>query len=290
MSALIRQSHANNTDPLWASTQGGEDIVTNEITINPGGAINVGEGGFMTLASSINSSTGIIFNKAVNGSTYTQFQQAYIGGVAPNQAVVLINEASDYETLQLGNLVVYGNAGFGAPNYVSLQGTGTNVGMSYGDNNTRTAFMDVVPGPPSILQLNSSCVGPIPTTFCNTTVAVAPVPNAPALFDSFLITNPYATTSGQEYDFACRGVITLSSGTPDASIDDLFIIKVVVGGATTGTQNYIFNPNAGTWYVRDRLICTTNSTLSVEVQNVNRGTSTAVYDCNMVMGDIVRVK
>ena len=113
MSALIKQSHANNNDPLWASAQGSENIVTDSITINQGGNI--------TLGSSLVNGTAIVFNKNIPGTTLAQLQTAYRGGGTTDIDLSLFN-AGGYDSLAMGNLNMYGqDVAFCSTNYLSFK-------------------------------------------------------------------------------------------------------------------------------------------------------------------------
>lgn len=284
MSALQRQTYANSTQPLFlpASGGGGQDLTLTELNINQGGNI--------TLGSSINQATQLIFNKSVDGVLHNQLIETYIAGDSgAGLALTLADNNDRYDNLQVGNVFVFGdNEEYTNPNYLSLNGTTTNVGLSYGTPDTRVVFADVSG---TNLNLYSSVVGPNPVSFVTGgPFAVNPVPTSPAAFGNFFLAPLYPTTSGQEYDVCCKGTIALVSGTPDPTIPDEFTVSVSVGGTGNGTQKYSFNPNYLTFTVRDRLISNASTpSIVVGVQNTRKGTSTAVYSAAITMGDVVRV-
>lgn len=285
MSALQRQTYANSTQPLFVTASGGsgEDLTLNELNINQGGNI--------TLGSSINNATSIVFNKALDGSTITQMQELFVGDSTTDLALTLIDQASEYDALQIGNLFAYGlGTAYGAANYLSFNGSGPSFGLSYGTTTVRNVYLDGLDS--GIATLTSKCVGPVPVSFVvGGPFAVNPVPTSPAPFDSFLIAPLYPTTSGQEYDVCAKGTIALASGSPNPTVPDEFTVTVSVGGTGNGTQKYSFNPNYLTWTVRDRLISTSSApSIVVSVQNTQVAGSTAVYSCAITMGDVVRVK
>jgi hypothetical protein len=282
MSALIRQSHANNSDPLWASAQGGEDIVTNEITIEQGGNI--------TLGSSINTPTTLLFNKALDGSTFTQLQEAFRGESSTILDLAVFNPGG-YDSLAVGNLNIYGqDVAYGTTTYASFKGTGTSFGLSYGTNASRTVYLDKLETGTAIIT--SNCVGPVPVSITGgSTFAINPIPTAPAAFSYFGFVITYPTTLTQEYDVYAMGTFGLVSGAVDPALPDIMVGTFEVGGTGTGVGTFYFNPENANWSMRARLICTTAApTLKVGFQNTNKGTSTAVWSASCILCDIVRVK
>lgn len=285
MSALQRQTYSSQFQPLFQPYGGGGS--GSNLTLDN---LDINEGGFVTFGSSINISTGMRLYKDISGTTFTQIQQATIGDSLTEFAPTVFDEVGNSDRLQVGDLVVYGQgAAFGISDYLSLNGTGSNPGISYGNSTSRTAFADVSG---STFLLNRSTVGPTPVAMdVGGPFAVAPVPTAPAPFDSFLTSPLYPTTAGEEYDVCVKGTIALDSGAPDPTIPDEFVVSVSVGGTGKGTQKYSFNPNYLTFYVRDRLICTSSApSIVVSVQNIQSGVSTAVYNAALTMADVVRVK
>ena len=284
MSALIRQSHANNTDPLWASAQGGENIVTDLLTINQGGGIIMG--------SSLNNGTQLIFDKALDGSTQSIITEGYLANVGPAQALQVLDENADYDVLQVGDLFVFGKGNASNdPNYVSFNGTGGSFGLSYGTINTRTVYVDKLETGTGVLT--SNIIGPVPVNASvGAPYSVAPVPNSPTAPSLFAVPSPaYPTTIGEEYDINAFGEITLASGTADANVPDIMAFALNVGGSPAGNSTFFFNPATAYWNIRTRLICSAGlPNIQLSVQNTNKGTSTAVWDAKIVQMDIVRVK
>jgi len=283
MSALQRQSFANQFQPLFLKDSGEQDNLTLEtLTINQGGNILLG--------SSINEGTAITFNKAVDGSSYTQLNEQYVGGGSGELELTVTNEGG-YDSLGVGQVDIYGqDAALGTANYLSFKGTGTSFGVDFGTNSVRNVYLDKLETGTAILT--SKTVGPAPVAMdVGAPFAVAPVPTSPSAFGTFLTSPLYPTTTGQEYDICVKGTIALASGTPDATIPDQFVVSVSVGGTGKGTQTYSFNPNYLTFYVRDRLISSSSApSVVVGVQNTRVGTSTAVYNATLTMADVVRVK
>lgn len=285
MSALIRQSHANDGDPLWASSQGNENIVTNQITINQGGSIRLG--------SSINSGTELIFNKALDGSTSTILQESYRGGGGgpTNLELTIFDQNATHDVLGVGDISVYGKGSAdGTANYVNFQGTGGSFGLSYGNNNTRTVYLDKLETGTAVLTTNT--VGPVPVSItAGVTYALNPIPNAPSPFNYFGFGVTYPTTAGSEYDVYAMGSFGLVSGAGDPTIPDTMVGTFFVGTGATGTGTFYFNPTNSFWTMRARLIPTANNTnIRVGFQNSLGGTSTAVWSASCSLCDIVRVK
>lgn len=282
MSALIKQSHANNNDPLWASAQGGENIVTDSIFINQGGNI--------TLGSSINEGTTITFNKSVSGDTYTQLNEQYRGGGLGGLELTVTNQGG-YDSLGVGQVDIYGqDAALGTANYMSFKGTGTSFGVDFGTNASRTVYLDKLETGTAILTSNT--VGPVPVSI-NTglTYAINPIPTSPTAFSYFGFAVNYPTVLNQEYDVYAMGTFGLVSGAVDPTIPDIMAGVFEVGGTGTGTGTFYFNPSNGNWSMRARLICTTATpTLKVGLQNTRKGTSTAVWSAACILCDVVRVK
>jgi len=285
MSALQRQSYANQFQPLFLQDTGEEDNLTlKTLTIQEGGEINI--------SSSLNQDTGIVMFKALNGSTFSVLQQSAIGGDVPNGLTpTLFDEAGDYDILQARNIFVYGGGAYGTNNYVSFNGSGGSFGLSYGDfTNPRNVYLDTLET--GVATLTNKCIGPNPVNIAiGAPFSIAPVPTAPTAFDYFGIGSNYPTTSGREYDVYAMGTFTLASGTPDATIPDIMAVSFSVGGTTTGLVTAYFNPETGNWFIRARLISTSSLAGGPRVgcQNTQKGTSTAVYDATCSMADIVRV-
>jgi len=277
MSALIKQSHANNNDPLWASAQGGENIVTNEIEITAGGSI--------------------LLDKTPGGTEGSQsgFIQANLPGqTGPNQYLALVSTnnpgiGTATDVLQCSNLYMNGGNVLSTPNYLSFDGTGT-YGLSYGTVGSRTIYLDQLSSGKAIIT--SNCVGPAPVSI-NTglTYAINPIPTSPSAFDYFGFAVNYPTVLNQEYDVYAMGTFGLVSGAVDPTIPDIMAGVFEVGGTGTGTGTFYFNPSNGNWSMRARLICTTATpTLKVGFQNTQSGTSTAVWSAACILCDVVRVK
>jgi hypothetical protein len=278
MSALQRQTFANQFQPLYLKDSGEDDNLTLEtLTINAGGSI--------------------LLNKTPGGTEGTQsgFVQANLPGqTGPNQYLALVSTnnpgiGTATDVLQCSNLYMNGGAVLSTPTYLSFDGT-SDYGLSYGTVGSRTIYLDSLSSGKAIMT--SNCVGPAPVAMdVGAPFAVAPVPTSPSAFGTFLTSPLYPTTTGQEYDICVKGTIALASGTPDATIPDQFVVSVSVGGTGKGTQTYSFNPNYLTFYVRDRLISSSSApSVVVGVQNTQAGTSTAVYNATLTMADVVRVK
>jgi len=286
MSLLINESYANPTTPFWlTAAQTNENIIANNVTINQGGSIRLG--------SSINDGTTLIFNKAVDGSTSSVLQEEYRGGGggATNLELSVFDQTGHYDTIGLGDIDVYGKgAATGTANYINFQGTGGSFGLSYGNNNTRTAYLDKLETGNAVLTSNT--IGPVPVTISTGgPFSISPVPTSPAAYQYFGFGVTYPTTAGNEYDCYAMGTFTLASGTPDATIPDIMAGSFFVGTGTTGTGNFYYNPETGNWIMRARLIPGSNAaSIRVGFQNTQKGTSTAVYNATCTLCDIVRVK
>ena len=285
MSALQRQSYANQFEPLFLKDTGQEDNLTlKTLTIEEGGEINI--------SSPLNQDTGIVMFKALNGSTYSVLQQSAIGGDVPNGLTpTLFDEAGDYDILQARNIFVYGGGAYGTNNYVSFNGSGGSFGLSYGDfTNPRDVYVDQLETGTAILT--SKCVGPVPVEISTGgPFAINPVPNVPAAPQYFGFGVTYPTTAGEEYDVYAMGTFSLISGAGDPTIPDLMIGEFFVGTGATGTGVFYFNPTQTNWTMRARLIPSSSAAnIRVGFQNTNNGTSTAVWASNCWLCDIVRVK
>jgi hypothetical protein len=275
MSALIRQSHANNTDPLWASAQGGENIVTDEIEITAGGSI--------------------LFDKTPGGTQGTEsgFVQANLPGQAgPTQYLALVQNAAGVITtdvLQCSNLYMNGGGALNTPTYLSFDGN-LDYGLSYGTVGTRTIYLDSLSSGKAIIT--SNCVGPQPVLVSTAgPYAINPIPTAPAPFDYFGFGTAYPTTLGEEYDVYAMGTFGLVSGTGSPTIPDTMVVTFEVGGGGTGTGVFYFNPELPNWSVRARLVCNSSSpTIRVGCQNSQASGSTAVWSASCTLCDIVRVR
>lgn len=273
MSLVPNVSFANEVEPLFIPAN--DSLTVSNLNINEGGSI--------------------LLDKTPGGTqgTNSGFVQADLPGqTGPDQYLALVqNNAGNVYTdvLQCANLYMNGGSVLSTPNYLSFDGNGT-YGLSWGTVGSRTYYLDQLESGTAIIT--SNCVGPTPVSFVvGGPFAVSPVPTSPTAPDDFFTAPPYPTVSGEEYDVCCKGTISLLSGTPDPTIPDEFVVIVNAGGGGIGTQRYFFNPGTQNWYVRDRLVSLASlPELTVSVQNIQKGTSTAVYSCTLTMGDIVRVK
>jgi hypothetical protein len=102
----------------------------------------------------------------------------------------------------------------------------------------------------------------------------------------------FATVSGGIYDIQIRGTINYSSGSTTPT--DAVYFQVVVGGSGTGTWTYGFQPYSptsnGSYQIRDRLLATSNGTITLSSYNTQLNGSTARYTVTVTQIDVNRVK
>jgi len=132
-------------------------------------------------------------------------------------------------------------------------------------------------------------IGPVPTNLITSPKTINPVPTSPAT--PFIVDTAFPVASGQVYDVQATGVITLASGTPNAS--DAVILQLDAGTGTSVTS-YTYYPSgagqSGNWSIRQRIVGNaTQASLAVEVNQLLAGGSTAVYSATMNYFSAVRV-
>ena len=195
MSLLGRQVFANPTTPIWGQGGGG------------GGSnfqfLNITEGGSLTIASSVNVETQLVFNKDVSGTTYTSMTMTEYPDSSGPVTLALTTQAGAADTLLLGDLVA-GGAGTNVPivsNSVLVLGkSGTNaLGLyqqSSATGSNEAAYLSVTPNTTELNLSNVKTINGAPyagtfTSFDFSNQAGAPVAEAPAS----TILNTYSFTA-----------------------------------------------------------------------------------------------
>jgi hypothetical protein len=106
MSLVPGSVYANPNQPCFqpfgSGGGGGSNLVVDTIDVNQGGSI--------TMGSSDVSSTILVFNKAVNGSTFSYFQMGDDTPIAPpSQTLRLADQTGYADGLAVGNVYSFGN-------------------------------------------------------------------------------------------------------------------------------------------------------------------------------------
>lgn len=263
MSLLFTGSYANPNQPLWVpfggGGGGGSNLVVDTIAVNQGGNI--------TMGSSANTGTFMIWNKDISGTTAAVLQT--LDDQNNNPFLTLYNEANNYDALFLGNVFAHGTVNTSsANNQIVLGNLSGELGLASRDYNTGvvTPYLDVcgnnladlkniqsingaspggavsfydyvdylplgllVPVVPLTAQLNTITFTPLSSGFANVT--------ATARVDS---------TTGGDTDICTFSV----NGTPIAEIE--MSSYYAVGGISQNLTNiYRFPILAGTPYTVD---------------------------------------
>lgn len=291
MSALIRESHANNLEPLFLSRQGGG--ITGNVTIT--GNLNVGGDG--TFANDVD-----VGNDLTAGGNLTVVGN---GGITGDLAVTgFISTDGDLNVYPAGGgtpgLQIFGNAG--PPASADIRSDGA---MRFGTLNLatvpQTTFLasntpgaDVLTIGGALIASTIQGIGPAPVSLINSTKNQAPVPTSPSPAVAFGVDTSVPTVIGGEYDVMTRGIITLASGAPN--VGDVINVTLDAGtsAATGAVWTYQFRPSAtsanGYWEIRDRIVSdAVVPSLGVTVQAVLTGGSTAVYNASQIQFDVTRV-
>jgi hypothetical protein len=261
MSALIRESHANNQVPLWVPASGG--TIAGNLTL-----------------------TG---NLQVDGTTNLK------GIVETENIVNMYAGSAALPSLQI--IPDAGPPGFvemrtdGSIKFGTLTLT-TPPQTSFVPSNTPDADSLIVGG--AVIAKVLQGVGPSPNTLITSTKNETPAPVSPAPAVAFGVDTLVPTIVGGEYDVMTRGLITLAAGVAD--VDDVVNVTLDAGtsAATGAVWTYQFKPSAvganGYWQIRDRIVSdAVVASLGVTVQVVRAGGSTADYDVSQIQFDVTQV-
>lgn len=195
MSLLGTNVYANPTTPLWGQGGGG------------GGSnfqyLNITEGGALTIASSVNQETQLVFEKDVSGTSYDALAMNYYppGGQTSNLRLTLTDDQGACDDMIVGDLIVAGKGtdiGAGLnPLVLGFAGTSA-LGLYQQDNvgSNIGAYLYVTPNTTELNLSNVKTINGAPyagtfTSFDFSNQAGAPVAEAPAS----TILNTYSFTA-----------------------------------------------------------------------------------------------
>jgi hypothetical protein len=148
--------------------------------------------------------TDITFNKALDGSTYSELAEAYFGPGTTTLLPTLLNEANDYDSFVAGTFYAHGDTVYGTNPALVMGDLGTGVGFGYRDNAAIiTPFAEVVvPGPPTFALSNVKSINGNPAfdptfgSFSSTqTQPISDVSATPIVYDTADVT-PIGMTCG----------------------------------------------------------------------------------------------
>lgn len=252
MSLLGNNVYANPNTPLWGSGGGGggSNATFETITINQGGSI--------TLGSSINEGTSLVFNKDLSGTTFAYLTMEYSpnSGQPADLHPILLNDQNEADMLQVGDLQAYGlnENPFSATEVISLgtAGTGT-LGLRLLNPQTGSNLSTFATFASNAMDLsNVSSINGVPyfnapgTNFQYTNWSNVPLAEAPdfSVLNSLSFTPP---VNGKVYVETLGTYIgTITGGT--------CLMTLAVGGNTiteepTRTQAYDSNINFTNTYM-----------------------------------------
>ena len=255
MSALIRESHANETQALFLSADGSQTI-TGNLTVT----------GLTKLEGIVETENTV---NMYAGATTTPSLQLIPGVGPPPNVEVRTNGAIEFSTLTLSTV----------PQTTLVC--------------SNTPGLDVLTVGGAIIGTTLAGIGPAPTSLITATQNIAPAPVSPAPAIGFPVQVNVPTQAGWIFDVMARGIITLVGGIADP--DDIVDIQLDAGTTTPSVWVYQFKPssvgNNGLWAIRDRVISdATTTTVFIAVQVVRAGASTADYNVSLVQLDATRVK
>lgn len=291
MSALIRESHANNQTPLFLSASGGVvsgDVdITGNLTVGGTGIFggNLDTSGNLTAAGDLDVSGNVV----VDGTLGVQ------GVVSTENDVNLYTAGGGTPALQFIGVV-------GPPDKIEMR---TDGGIEFSTLNlatvpqttlvlSNTPDADVLTVGGDLIATRIQGIGPPPVSLITSTKNIAPAPISPAPATAFAVDVSVPTTTGGEYDVMTRGLVTLAGGVPD--VDDVVNVTLDAGTsvATGAVWTYQFRPSAvsanGYWAIRDRIRAdAVVPSIGVSVQVFLNGASTAVYNVSQIQFDVTRV-
>jgi hypothetical protein len=255
MSALIRESHANETQALFLSADGSQTI-TGNLTVTG-----------LTKLEGIVETENIV--NMYDGATVTPSLQI-LPGPGPPPSVQLRTD---------------GVIRFGTLNLATVPQT------TLAPSNTPGADVLTVGG--ALIATTLAGIGPAPTSLIAAPQTISPAPVSPAPAIGFAVSTNVPTQAGWIFDVMARGIITLAGGVPDP--DDIVDVQLDAGTTTPSVWTYQFRPSAtnsnGLWAIRDRIVSdATTTTVFISVQVQRAGASTANYAVSLVQLDATRVK
>ena len=290
MSALIRESHANNLTPLFLSAGGGPISGNVDIT----GTLTVGGNVIMSSNLGVSGDVDISGNTIVSGNFAVagltdlsggadifDLVNIYAGQGAALPSLQMLPVAGPPDKIELRT---DGSIGFGTLNLATPPQT------TFIPSNTPNADVFTVGG--ALIAQEIQGIGPAPVSLINSVKNQAPAPVSPAPPVAFGVDSLVATGVGFEFDVMSRGLITLAGGVADP--DDIVNITLDAGTAVPAVWVYQFKPSAvgnnGYWQIRDRVVSdAVQPSIGIEVQVLRAGGSTADYNVSQVQFDVTRV-
>jgi hypothetical protein len=256
MSALIRESHANETTPLFLSANGSSTI-TGNLTVTG-----------VTRLESLTEMDNIVNIYA--GTTAT----------IPSLSMIPIDAATEDIQLRSDGKIQFGTLTLATAPQSQIVTSNTPNG-------------DVLTIGGAVIANTLAGIGPAPVSLITATQNIAPAPVSPAPAVGFPVQVNVPTQAGWNFDVMARGIITLASGASDP--DDIVNIQLDAGTTTPAVWTYQFKPQAvganGNWAIRDRIVSdATTTTVFIAVQTLRAGASTADYNVSLVQLDATRVK
>jgi len=261
MSALIRESHANNQVPLFMPASGG--VISGNLIVD--GNLNVAGA---TILEGITETDNIV--------------NMYSSTTGPVPALQFIPVAGPPEKVQLRT---DGRIEFGTLTLATVPQT------ILQPSNTPNADVLTVGG--ALVAQTLAGIGPAPVSLINATQTITPVPVSPAAAIGFPVSTNVPTQAGWEFDVMARGTLALAGGIADP--DDIVNVQIDAGTTGISVWTYQFKPSAvgnnGNWQIRDRIVSdATTVTLFIAVQVLRAGASTADYTATLAQLDATRVK
>lgn len=258
MSALIRESHANETQALFLSASGSSTI-TGNLTVD-----------------------GATFLKGIVETDNTVTMFAGTTATVPSLQMVPVDAATEDIQLRSNGKIQFGTLTLATAPQSQIVTSNTPNG-------------DVLTIGGAVIANTLAGIGPAPVSLITSTKTINPIPVNPIPATGFTVDVPVPTAVGQEYDVMARGLITLASGTPDPS--DTVIIQLDAGtlASTGAVWTYQFLPATttanGYWQIRDRIVAdAVTPTLFVATQLTRYGASTANFSVSLIQFDVTRVK
>lgn len=262
MSALIRESHANETQALWVSAAGGSEITGN-----------------LQVDGNLTVKGATVLESVVETDSLVNMYSSTTAAVPALQFVPVTGVS---EKIQMRT---DGSIGFGTLTLATSPQT------TIVPSNTPNADVMTVGG--ALVATTLAGIGPAPVSLINAPQTIAPAPVSPAPAVGFAVATNVPTQAGWEFDVMARGTITLAGGVADPND----IINVQLDAGTTGISvwTYQFKPSAvgnnGNWAIRDRIVSdATTTTVFIAVQVLRAGASTADYNVALQQLDATRVK
>jgi hypothetical protein len=256
MSALIRESHANQTQALFLSADGSQTI-TGDLTVT----------GTSFLRGNVETD-GTVSIFAGSVPTTPSLQIIPSAGPPPN-VEVRTNGAIEFGTLTLATV----------PQTTLVC--------------SNTPGLDVLTVGGAIIGTTLAGIGPAPVSLITATQNITPAPVSPAPATGFPVQVNVPTQAGWNFDVMARGIITLAGGSSDPN--DIVNVQIDAGTSSPAVWTYQFRPSAvganGNWAIRDRVVSdATTTTLFIAVQVLRAGASTANYNVSLLQLDATRVK